>query len=400
VKLPVKIGTDTWWKAVTDETGTRSYAIRADGTLWTWGGGTTSPTQLCTSGACAGYHFAVIAPGSTVLAISTDGTLWGASSGITMEKLDNHNSDSPASWAGLTWLDAQVYAQDTSAIDSSGKLWTWGYNNYGQCGQGTISNETADGLPVKIAASVLSNVVAASQCSTSMLALTADFKPYGWGENHDGELGISGSEISTPVNLLTGVPISGSGTRTSYWYGAQISAIECGSDTSVASDRSGWLWASGETDTGATGAGIYTTTSPSTNPTTQEHPLYPDGYEANSLSASIGNPQGLYSGSSWSTGVNQANGQWFQLDLGNTSRVTLVATAIRLVSTSATDYPRTFDVRVSNDGTSFTTVVAGVTGTGRTMTIPIGLQTARYIRIVITAAASVPWGVSSALVEE
>jgi alpha-tubulin suppressor-like RCC1 family protein len=234
-----------------------------------------------------------------------------------------------------------------------------------------------------------------------MLALTADFKPYGWGENHDGELGISGSEISTPVNLLTGVPIAGSGTRTSYWYGAQISAIECGSDTSVASDRAGWLWASGETDTGATGAGIYTTTSPSTNPTTQERPLYPDGYEANSLSASIGSPLGLYSGSPWSTGTNQANGQWFQMDLGTgTSRVTLLSTAIRLVSTSATDYPRTFDVRVSNDGTTFTTVVAGATGTGQTMTIPLGIQTARYLRIVITAAANVPWGISSALIEE
>jgi hypothetical protein len=55
---------------------------------------------------------------------------------------------------------------------------------------------------------------------------------------------------------------------------------------------------------------------------------------------------------------------------------------------------------VSNDGTNFTTVVAGATGTGKTMTIPIGIQAARYIRVVITAAANVPWGVSSALVEE
>ncbi|HVX94240.1 MAG TPA: discoidin domain-containing protein [Polyangia bacterium] len=400
VNLPVKIGSDTWWKVVADETNSHSYGIRADGTLWTWGGGTTSPTQLCTSGACNGYRFAVIAPGLTVLAISTDGTLWGANSGITMEKLDNHNSDSPASWAGLTWLDAQTYAQNTSAIDSSGRLWTWGYNNYGQCGNGTISNETADGLPVKIPNAVLSNVVAASQCSTSALALTADFKPYGWGENHDGELGVSGSEMSSPVNLLTGVPTSGT-TRTSYWSGARITSLECGSDTSVASDRSGWLWSAGETDDGATGTGVYTTTSPSTHPLTQEHPLYPDGYEANGLSASVGNPQGLYSGSSWSTGVNQANGQWFQMDLGTSAwRVTLVSTAIRLVSTGATDYPRTFDVRVSDDGTNFTTVAAGVKGTGQTMTIPIGPQAARYIRVVITAAANVPWGILSALVEE
>ncbi|HLG77828.1 MAG TPA: discoidin domain-containing protein, partial [Ktedonobacteraceae bacterium] len=93
-------------------------------------------------------------------------------------------------------------------------------------------------------------------------------------------------------------------------------------------------------------------------------------------------------GTRWSTGASQTNGQWFQIDLGSTqsfNKIVLDAT------NSSNDYPASYEVDVSNDGSNWSSVA---TGNGSTVTtITFGTQSARYIKIVQTGSSSWWWSI-------
>jgi F5/8 type C domain len=87
----------------------------------------------------------------------------------------------------------------------------------------------------------------------------------------------------------------------------------------------------------------------------------------------------------WSTGVPQAKSQYFQVDM----KTAQVFNRLALDSgASAGDYPRGFDIVVSNDGTHFGAPVASGTGTSQATTLSFPYQTARYVRVVISKSAS------------
>ncbi|HEV2694148.1 MAG TPA: carbohydrate-binding protein [Verrucomicrobiae bacterium] len=87
----------------------------------------------------------------------------------------------------------------------------------------------------------------------------------------------------------------------------------------------------------------------------------------------------------WSTGTSQANGQWFQVDLGVASTFNkIVLNAVN----SANDYPRGYQVYVSNDGVNWGAFVASGVGSSGTTTITFTAQAARYIRILQTGSTS------------
>ena len=87
----------------------------------------------------------------------------------------------------------------------------------------------------------------------------------------------------------------------------------------------------------------------------------------------------------WSTGGSQANGQWFQMDLGSANTFSnIVLNAIN----SANDYPRGYQVYVSNDGVNWGSSIATGAGTPSITSIKFATQSARYIRIIQTGSAS------------
>ncbi|HVZ71417.1 MAG TPA: discoidin domain-containing protein [Polyangia bacterium] len=92
----------------------------------------------------------------------------------------------------------------------------------------------------------------------------------------------------------------------------------------------------------------------------------------------------------WTTGVAQASGQYFQLDLGGPQ------TFSRLVmnaGSSGGEYAHKYNVFVSNDGTSFGTAVASGTGVKQIETVDFAPQTARYVRVVLAGSASTEWSI-------
>jgi hypothetical protein len=83
----------------------------------------------------------------------------------------------------------------------------------------------------------------------------------------------------------------------------------------------------------------------------------------------------------WTTGVLQANGQWFQVDMQTTN---LVAKIVMDADSSTNDYPRGYQVNVSNDGTNWGSPVATGAGNSAVTNITFPRQTARYIRVTET----------------
>lgn len=109
-------------------------------------------------------------------------------------------------------------------------------------------------------------------------------------------------------------------------------------------------------------------------------------------SASAGTASNAFDGSGttrWTTSANQAGTEWIQASLGAPtvfSRLTVDNTA------NAAQYPRTVDVQVSSNGTTWVSV-ATQPGTDGVTTVKFAPQVASYVRVRQTATAGALWSV-------
>ena len=83
------------------------------------------------------------------------------------------------------------------AIDYEGNLWSWGYNIYGQLGDGTTTEKLN---PIKITEGIKFEKVYA-RCYSS-LAIDVNGNLWSWGSNGNGELGDgTTTDRLTPVQI-------------------------------------------------------------------------------------------------------------------------------------------------------------------------------------------------------
>ncbi|MFB5760943.1 discoidin domain-containing protein [Paenibacillus medicaginis] len=93
----------------------------------------------------------------------------------------------------------------------------------------------------------------------------------------------------------------------------------------------------------------------------------------------------------WTSGQDQTNGQWIQLDLGKTETFDTVT----LNPGSFTeDYPDSYRVYVSNDNKKWNGPVASGQGAQGDLTITFPIQNARYLKIVQTGQSSKWWSIA------
>ena len=90
----------------------------------------------------------------------------------------------------------------------------------------------------------------------------------------------------------------------------------------------------------------------------------------------------------WSTGATQTSGMYFQVDLGSVEDIDSI---VLDSGPEATDYPRGYEVRVSDDGVNFSRTIASGTPAGRTTTISFPAVATRYLRIVQTGSDVDRW---------
>ncbi len=89
----------------------------------------------------------------------------------------------------------------------------------------------------------------------------------------------------------------------------------------------------------------------------------------------------------YSSDADQASGMYFQVNLGSAQTFNQIEMNS---GGSAGDYARGYNVEVSANGTTFTSVATG-TGTSSPETVTFTAQTAQYIRVVLTAASTTSW---------
>lgn len=89
--------------------------------------------------------------------------------------------------------------QHTLSIDKNGRLWAWGYNNYGQLGNNSV---TSVRTPVSVLGSVKTFCYISATYSWS-LAIDKYGRAWAWGYNSRGQLGNNSvTSVGTPVSVL------------------------------------------------------------------------------------------------------------------------------------------------------------------------------------------------------
>lgn len=151
---PKQVGILTTWSSVSGGVYFVA-ATKTDGTLWTWGQNSYGQLGLGTVGVYANKSSPTQVGGLTTwlrvscgfystFAIKTDGTLWSWGANAQGQLGLNNRTDysSPKQVGALTTWSKIKAGGDCSVagITTSGALWMWGYNNYGQLGLSNITN--------------------------------------------------------------------------------------------------------------------------------------------------------------------------------------------------------------------------------------------------------------------
>ena len=179
------------------ETGyTRTLALHQDGTLWAWGDndngrlgdGTTTHRASPVKVPGLGNLIAISAGMVHTLALRQDGTVWtwGANNHGQLGDGTNIDRASPVQVPGLSGVTAISSGFSHAVVlRQDGTLWGWGYNYYGQLGDGTVG----DSRPSPVRGPDLSGVTTLVAGAYHTLALRADGTLWAWGANNYGQLG-------------------------------------------------------------------------------------------------------------------------------------------------------------------------------------------------------------------
>ena len=152
-----------------------------------------------------------------------------------------------------------------------------------------------------------------------------------------------------------------------------------------AEDEAGNLSAAGTAATGTT-AGVETALDES-HFTAGSNAPYGSDVPQNALTNAVtGNAN---SANRFSTDENQAAGLYYQVDMG--SPQTFNQIQLNATGGYGGDYAPAYQVRVSNDGSTWTTAATSTGNTAYPETVTFPAQNARYIRVVLTGATDTWW---------
>ena len=239
--------------------GYHTCAIDSDGKAYCWGLGLSGqlgqgtatdssvPVAVNTSGVLAGKTIKQLsAKDYHTCAVASDDKAycWGFNNVGQLGNNTTTNSSVPVAvntsgvLAGKTIKQISANDYHTCAVDSDGKAYCWGRNDYGQLGTGTTTNSS-----VPVAASVSTSGVLAGKTIKQVFAdgyrtcvIASDDKAYCWGHNNYGQLGNgTTTDSSVPVAVDTSGALAGK-TIEQYSSGLFHACV-------IASDSKAYCWA-------------------------------------------------------------------------------------------------------------------------------------------------------------
>lgn len=242
-------------------------AVRnSDGSVWAWGA--NSPSRALTKAGVLSTAISV-SPGKVLynslsghaLALLSNYTVWAwgynnygqLGDGSTTTRL----KPVQVSGLGSGVLAVSAGTSHSLALKFDGTVWAWGYNNYGQLGDNTTGTRTA---PVQVHGpnnvGYLTGVIAIAAGESHSMALKSDGTVWMWGYNNYSQLGDNTTSTrNTPVQVH-GINNVG--------YLTGVAAIAAGARHSLALKSDGTACAWGYNANGQLGDGTNTSTSSQT----------------------------------------------------------------------------------------------------------------------------------------
>jgi len=221
------------------------YAVQSNGDLWVWGAnaygqlglGDVTPRQTpilhpsihnAVKGAvCAGYP-ATGTPTASGYVLRADGTIWSTGNnsvgqlGLSDTTDRNSFTQIPSAKFFTDIITGDGRYPMAAAITNTGELYTWGYNNYGQCGTGNIVNQSAPFKPSGAFQGQVTKVKIGGGQGAEGCVVQAGNSLWAAGYSLSGNLGIGASNTNTVFTKVYG--ISGTiqdwgtyGQGTTYW---------------------------------------------------------------------------------------------------------------------------------------------------------------------------------------
>ena len=327
----------------------QSLAVGSDGYVYAWGNNESGQLGNGSSGGYSTVPLRVIDPndprsGLTAvqvsagyyhsLALDARGNIWAWGFNQFGELGNGNNINSaiptlaqyPRDAGTVTAIQVSGGFHHTAAIDTKGNTWSWGWNWFGQLGNGNNINSA---IPVPVQYPRDAGTVTAIQVSAGAdhsLIIDTKGNTWAWGWNQLGELGNgSSSADANPVPGMVKYP-ENAGTVTAI----QVSA---GGYHSLAIDKNGNAWAWGGNDSGELGIG---TTSKSEIPALVQYPKNAGAVTTVQVSAGGYHSLGIdKEGKTWAWGYNQF-GQLGNGTISNSSIPTPVAFNLSPVISSVT----------------------------------------------------------------
>jgi alpha-tubulin suppressor-like RCC1 family protein len=254
-----------------------SLALARDGTVWAWGGNTEG--QLGSGAGRRGSPVPVRVPGLAQvvglatgsvhdLALRADGTVWtwgsnaadelGTGTACTDTAQDACTRATPQRIGALPPIIAVAGGGIHSlALARDGTVWAWGANRSGQLGTETVCHHPMGGCasPLPRPVGGLPHVRAIAGGGEFSLALASDGVVWAWGANEAGQLGRAPATTvgcgpdpcSIQPQPVRGLP--------------PITAIAAGDDHSLALDATGRVWTWGGNAAGQLGCSTWAASS-------------------------------------------------------------------------------------------------------------------------------------------
>ena len=209
---PVQIGAVKEWMVCT-AAGTSSYAIKGNGTLWSWGDGTggrlglgdTNPRTVPTQVGALTTWSKVRSRFGILLALKTDGTLWSWGSntygglGLGPGTVGSSVLSPTQVGTDTDWADMCSGSGYSIAIKTNGTIWSCGLNSLGQLGQGDTTDRNVF-TQIGSATDWLNPDSPIDQLGAAHVVICKkDHSVWVWGSNSDGQLGGVAQSIFLPL---------------------------------------------------------------------------------------------------------------------------------------------------------------------------------------------------------